>query len=79
MSAIYDDLHDPANKFREWTIKRDDQGNVMHGADGQPIADHGPEQDVSVKLQKRYKVVQFLCDSLTKIELGAPLAHPDVK
>jgi len=76
MAAIYDDLHDPANKFREWTIKRDASGQVVRGTDGQPVADLGPEQDVSVKLQKRYKVVQFLCDAITKFDLGAPLAHP---
>jgi hypothetical protein len=76
MNHIYDDLHDPANKFKEWTIQRDPSGKAVHGADGQPVAIEGPEQDVSQKLQKRYKVVQFLCDSLTKLELGSPLAHP---
>ncbi|MFO0599690.1 MAG: phospholipase D-like domain-containing protein [Myxococcaceae bacterium] len=76
MGHIYDDLADPANNFKEWTIKRDPNGNVVHGADGQPVADHGPEQDISKKLQRNYKVVQFLCDALTKVSLGAPLAHP---
>jgi phosphatidylserine/phosphatidylglycerophosphate/cardiolipin synthase-like enzyme len=76
MNHIYDDLHDPANKFREWTIQRDPSGKAVHGADGQPIAIEGPEQDVSQKLQKRYKVVQFLCDAITRLELGSPLAHP---
>lgn len=76
MQAIANDLADPSNKFREWTIQRDAQGNVVHGADGQPIAAHGPEQDVSPKLQRNYKVVQYLCDLLTKHELGKPLSHP---
>ena len=76
MGHIYDDLHDPANKFKEWTIQRDANGKAVHGADGQPIAVVGPEQTVSDKLQKRYKVVQFLCDVITKFELGKPLAHP---
>ena len=76
MTQIYDDLNDPANKFREWTIARDANGQVVKGADGQPIATHGPEQDVSQKLQQRYKVVQYLCDVLTKAEFGSPLSHP---
>jgi len=77
MGAIYDDLKDPANKFKEWTIKRDDQGQVVRDAQGQPVAIEGPEQDVSKKLQGRYKVVQLLCDALTRIPLGDPLEHPD--
>lgn len=77
MKHIYDDLADPANKFKEWTIKRDANGQVVHGADGQPVAVEGPEQDISPKLQKQYKVVQFLCDALTHTSGGAPLAHPD--
>ncbi len=76
MSHIYDDLQDPANKFRQWTIQRDAEGKPVLGADGHPVALNGPEQDVSQKLQKRYKVVQFLCDALTKTAFGAPLSHP---
>lgn len=76
LQAIYADLQDPANKFREWTIKRDANGNAVKGPDGKPIVEHGPEHDVSKKLLATYKVVQFLCDALTKHSLGAPLAHP---
>jgi phosphatidylserine/phosphatidylglycerophosphate/cardiolipin synthase-like enzyme len=76
MGHIYDDLADPANKFKEWTIQRDAQGNPVLGADGHPVAIEGPEQDVSARLQARYKPVQYLCDLLTKTSLGAPLAHP---
>jgi phosphatidylserine/phosphatidylglycerophosphate/cardiolipin synthase-like enzyme len=77
LSRIHDDLADPRNKFREWTIQRDASGNVVKDARGEPIALHGPEQDVSQKLQTRYKPVQFLCDLLTRIPLGAPLSHRD--
>ena len=75
MGHIYDDLHDPANKFKERTIQRDANGKAVKGADGQPVAIVGPDQTVSDKLQKRYKVVQFLCDVITKVDLGKPLEH----
>ena len=51
-------------------------GKVVKGADGQPISIVGPENTVSEKMQKRYKVVQFLCDVITRHELGKPLSHP---
>jgi phosphatidylserine/phosphatidylglycerophosphate/cardiolipin synthase-like enzyme len=76
LSRIHDDLTDPRNKFREWTIKRDASGNVVKDAEGQPVALNGPEQDVSLKLQRRYKPVQFLCDLIASTDLGAPLRHP---
>jgi hypothetical protein len=50
---------------------------AVHGADGQPVAVEGPEQDVSKKLLQRYKPMQFLCDLITHVPLGAPLARPD--
>ena len=81
MGAIYDDLKNPANKFKEWTIKRNDDGTPTRDATGELIAIEGPEQTVSHKLQQRYKPVQFLCDLLTHTKLGSPLtlltARPD--
>ncbi len=76
IQAIGDDLKDPANKFSEWKIKRDAQGTVLRDEKGDPIADRGPEHDVSQKLQRLYKPVQFLCDLLTNTDLGSPLALP---
>lgn len=78
LGAIHDDLANPANKFKEWTIKRDADGKPVLGSDGQPIAVEGPETTVSAKLLKRYKPMQFLCDLLSKTTLGAPLSHPPV-
>lgn len=76
LTHIYDDLNEASNKFVEWTIQRDDKGNVVRGADGQPLAKVGPEQTVSKQLMQRYKPVMFLCDLITRHPLGAPLAHP---
>jgi phosphatidylserine/phosphatidylglycerophosphate/cardiolipin synthase-like enzyme len=74
MGAIYDDLRDPANNFKEWSIKRDAAGVPVRDAKGQLIAEHGPDQDISKKLQRIYKPVQYLCNLLTKVPLGKPLA-----
>ncbi len=74
LGAIHDDLLDPANKFKEWTIKRNPDGTPARDAKGELISVEGPETTVSQKLQTRYKPVQFLCDLLTHTSLGSPLA-----
>lgn len=74
MSHIYEDLRDPANNFKEWTIKRDESGTPLRDEKGHLIAQHGPDQDISTKLKRIYKPVKYLCNLLTKVNLGKPLA-----
>lgn len=77
LQHVYDDLADPANKFKEWTIQRNADGSAKKGPDGKPLTEFGPEHSVSPKLMRNYKVMQFLCDLITKHPLGKPLAHPN--
>lgn len=76
LQGVADDLANPANQFSEWTIKRDADGKAVRDEKGELIAERGPEHDVSPKLLKRYKVLQFLAEAFTKTKAGAPLAHP---
>lgn len=75
LNAIQADLDEPANKFKEWSIKRDADGKAIKGEDGQPIAEYGPETDVNAKLLKRYKPMQLLTRLASKFELLSPLRH----
>jgi phosphatidylserine/phosphatidylglycerophosphate/cardiolipin synthase-like enzyme len=73
LSRIYEDLADPANHFKEWTLQRDANGVPVKGPDGELVAAEGPEQDISARLRRRYGPVRLLCEALTHTALGAPL------
>jgi hypothetical protein len=73
LGHIKDDLADPANNFKQWTIKRDASGAPLRDAKGELIAQEGPDQDVSKKLRRSYGPVQYLCDLISKTKLGSPL------
>ena len=71
LSHIYDDLNEASNKFVEWTIQRDDKGNVVRGPDGQPLAQVGPEQTVSKKLGRGLReLTDWACRERCKLHEG---------
>jgi phosphatidylserine/phosphatidylglycerophosphate/cardiolipin synthase-like enzyme len=70
LGAIYNDLRNPANKFSEWKIQRDENGAPVHDAKGQPIAAHGPRDDLSLKLRAMYVPIQSLSRLIA--DIGAP-------
>ena len=55
---IKEDLANPINEFKEWTIKRGADGRAILGADLQPIVINGPDQTISKKIMRMYKPLQ---------------------
>jgi phosphatidylserine/phosphatidylglycerophosphate/cardiolipin synthase-like enzyme len=72
-AGIAKDLSDPANGFRQWTIKKDERGRAVLDGKGRPIVLHGPKDDVSLRLRALYTPVRWLCKLITATRGGAPL------
>ena len=77
LSRIHDDLVDPANKFKEWTILRNDRGEAILDGAGKPAIVEGPDQDVSLKLRLMYGPIKLMCKVMTETDAGSSLHHPD--
>ncbi len=72
-SDIERDLANPANAFKEWTIKKDASGRALLDKRGRPIVVRGPEDDLSWWLRAVYAPVRLLCTGISCTSYGAPL------
>lgn len=70
LTALYNDLRDPANKFSEWKIKRNADGTPFRDDKGHLVAAHGPEDDLSLKLRVVYSPVKSITNLIA--DIGAP-------
>lgn len=59
---IKDDLANPINEFKEWTIKKDANGRAVLGPDLKPIIVNGPDQTIAKKLMRLYKPLRGIAN-----------------
>lgn len=78
-AAFEHDMADPANGFIEYQIKRDADGKTIRGADGEPVAEFGPEDHLPKEVLEAYAKKRNLWGNFVRnhVPQFKPLRHDD--